>query len=270
MRFSFDGPATFLARSRLNLKEEARFQGVCAGGKILDVTAVYKGSNNERYLLMKSITTLLSLALVTVTLSAQEEVKLPKPDGRGWMTLFNGKDLSGWDGDPKVWRVKDGYISGEIEKLEGGNTFLIFKKPFSNYVLEADFVLIGRKGNSGIQYRSKQSERGANKWVVKGYQADFGNGLWGKLYEEGGRGVLAFTYKDKAPVIKEDDGWNTYRITAKGSKLRHEVNGTVTIELDDQDEKKAAKEGIIGLQYHSPGGFEVRFKNIRIKLLETK
>tara|TARA_B110000305_G_scaffold54136_1_gene59722 strand:- start:17462 stop:18121 length:660 start_codon:yes stop_codon:yes gene_type:complete len=219
---------------------------------------------------MKSFAIILSLAFITASLSAQEDTKLPKSDADGWMTLFNGKDLSGWDGDPKVWRVKDGYISGAIEKLEGGNTFLVFKKPFSDFVLEADCVLVGRRGNSGIQYRSKQSERGANKWVVKGYQADFGNGLWGKLYEEGGRGVLAFDYKDKAPSVKGDDGWNSYRITAKGSKLTHEINGTVTIELDDQDEKKAAKEGIIGLQYHSPGGFEVRFKNIRIKLLETK
>ncbi|MFT6864167.1 MAG: hypothetical protein ACJAVK_002730 [Akkermansiaceae bacterium] len=219
---------------------------------------------------MKSLATLLSLALITASLSAQEDAQLPQPDAEGWMTLFNGKDLSGWDGDPKVWSVKDGYISGAIAKLEGGNTFLVFKKPFSNFVLEADCVLVGRKGNSGIQYRSKQSERGANKWVVKGYQADFGNGLWGKLYEEGGRGVLAFTYKDKAPEIKKDDGWNTYRITAKGSKVTQEINGTVTIELDDQDEKKAAKEGLIALQYHSPGDFEVRFKNIRIKLLEAK
>ncbi|MEJ6725120.1 MAG: DUF1080 domain-containing protein, partial [Akkermansiaceae bacterium] len=206
---------------------------------------------------MKSFAIILSFALITASLSAQEDTKLPKSDADGWMTLFNGKDLSGWDGDPKVWRVKDGYISGAIEKLEGGNTFLVFKKPFSDFVLEADCVLVGREGNSGIQYRSKQSERGANKWVVKGYQADFGNGLWGKLYEEGGRGVLAFDYKDKAPSVKGDDGWNSYRITAKGSKLTHEINGTVTIELDDQDEKKAAKEGIIGLQYHSPGGFEV-------------
>ena len=61
-------------------------------------------------------------------------------------------------------------------------------------MLEADFVLVDGKGNSGIQYRSKQSVRGANKWVVKGYQADIGKGWFGKLYEEGGRGVLAGKY----------------------------------------------------------------------------
>ena len=216
---------------------------------------------------MKFIAKILSLTLITLSLSAGDIAKLPKPDAGGWISLFNGKDLTGWNGDPKVWRVKDGYISGEIEKLEGGNTFLIFKKPFSNYVLEADFILVGRKGNSGIQYRSKHSERGANKWVVAGYQADFANGCWGKLYEEGGRGTLGWKYKDKAPEIKEDDGWNRYRITANGTKLKQEINGMVTIELDDKDPAKAASEGVIALQYHAPGGFEVRFKNIRIKLL---
>lgn len=218
--------------------------------------------------IMKLISKILTLALAATLLSAEDIDPLPKPDAEGWITLFNGKDLTGWDGDPKVWRVKDGYISGEKAKLENGNTFLVFKKPFSNFVLEADVVLVGRKGNSGIQYRSKQSERGENKWVVKGYQADFANGIWGKLYEEGGRGALAWKYKGKAPEIKKDDGWNRYRITADGTKLKQEINGVMTIELDDQDAKKAAKEGVIGLQYHSPGGFEVRFKNIRLKLLK--
>ena len=215
---------------------------------------------------MNPILSILLFALAPSFLSA-DDVKLPKPGAEGWMTLFNGRDLSGWDGDPLVWRVKDGYISGEKAKQENGNTFLIFKKPFSNFVLEADVVLVGRRGNSGIQYRSKQSERGVNKWVVKGYQADFANGIWGKLYEEGGRGVLAWKYKSKAPEIEKDDGWNRYRITADGTKLKQEINGVVAIEFDDQVPAKAAKEGVIALQYHSPGGFEVRFKNIRIKLL---
>lgn len=219
---------------------------------------------------MRFTFTILSLALAASSLSAGDVINQLQPDAEGWIKLFNGKDLTGWNGDPKVWRVKDGYISGELDKLAGGNTFLIFKKPFSNYVLELEVLLVGRKGNSGIQYRSKYSERGANKWVVKGYQADFANGCWGKLYEEGGRGALAWKYKDQAPEIKANDGWNSYRITANGSKLKQELNGTVTIEFDDKDPTKAAKQGLVALQYHSPGGFEVRFRNIQIKLLGSE
>ena len=216
------------------------------------------------------MTAILAFALIANLLSAENTVSLQKPDAEGWINLFNGKDLTGWNGDPKVWRVKDDYISGEINNLAGGNTFLIFKEPFSNFILELEVLLVGRKGNSGIQYRSKHSERGANKWVVKGYQADFANGCWGKLYEEGGRKTLVWRYKNKPPHIKANDEWNKYRITANGSKLKHELNGTVTIELDDKNQKRAAKDGVIALQYHSPGGFEVRFRNIRIKLLGKK
>jgi len=207
----------------------------------------------------------LTAALCTAPLFADHH-ELPKPDKDGWITLFNGKDLTGWDGNPKVWSVVDGYISGKIDKLVGGNTFLVYKHPLANYVLEAEWILVDNQGNSGIQYRSKQSANGDNKWVVKGYQADIGTGWFGKLYEEGGRGILAGEYKNQ-PEIKAKNGWNTYRITANGTKLTQEINGVVTIEFDDKDEAKAAKEGIIALQYHSPGGFEVRYRKIRVKLL---
>ena len=213
---------------------------------------------------MKHIVALtISLTLPFSSLFAEHHA-LPKPDKDGWITLFNGKDLNGWSGSPNVWRVKEGYISGQIDKLKGGNTFLIYQHPFADFELEAEWVLVDGKGNSGIQVRSKQSESGANKWVVSGYQADIGNGWYGKLYEERGRGVLAGTYKNK-PTIKKDNGWNKYLITAKGSKLTQELNGVVTIEFDDKDPKKSASSGVIGLQYHSPGGFEVRFRKIRIR-----
>ena len=152
--------------------------------------------------------------------------------------------------------------------FRGETHFLIFEKPFANFILEAEFYLVAGRGNSGIQYRSKQSERGANKWVVKGYQADIARGWYGKLFEEGGRGGLATRYKEKPPQIKGDDQWNRYRITARGSSLKHEINGAVTIEFEDKNTAKSASEGMIALQYHSPGGFEVRFRNIRIKELD--
>lgn len=215
---------------------------------------------------MKLIATLACLGFATATLTADHH-KLPKPDAEGWITLFNGKDLAGWDGNPEIWSVVDGYISGKIDKLKGGNTFLVYKTPLNDYVLETEFILVDNKGNSGIQYRSKQSVRGDNKWVVKGYQADIGPGWFGKLYEEGGRGLLAGKYKTE-PKIKKDNSWNSYRITAHGTKVTQEINGVVAIEFDDKNADKAAKGGIIALQYHAPGGFEVRFKNIRVKLLK--
>jgi hypothetical protein len=193
-----------------------------------------------------------------------EEIKLPAPGSDGWISLFNGKDLKGWYGNPQIWRVENGYISGKIDKADG-NTFLIYNHPFADFELTADCMLIKGKGftNSGIQYRSKVLD--PKKWVVGGYQADMGAGYWGTLYEERGRGGLG---KKLAGAKDPKDGeWARYRVVAKGNHLEHYLNDVQAMDFVDTDAKKAATEGIIALQYHAPGGFEVRFKDIRIKVL---
>ncbi len=202
-------------------------------------------------------------ALLAPAAAAQDKPPLPAPDADGWISLFNGKDLTGWSGDPSIWRVVDGYIQGKVDKI-GYNTFLVYAHPFSDFVLEAKFIL-PKGGNSGIQYRSKVTDPA--KWVVGGYQADIGGGYWGILYEERGRGILVKPIKEVEKTIKFDD-WNTFQITAEGSKLKQVVNGMTTVELDDADEKKRSLEGILALQYHAPGNFEIRFKDIRIKPLK--
>lgn len=206
---------------------------------------------------------LTAFALLAPAAAAQDKPALPAPDADGWISLFNGKDLTGWSGDPTIWRVVDGYIQGKVDKI-GYNTFLVYAHPFSDFVLEAKFIL-PKGGNSGIQYRSKVTDPA--KWVVGGYQADIGGGYWGILYEERGRGILVKPIKEVEKTIKFDD-WNTFQITAEGSKLKQVVNGMTTVDLDDADEKKRSLEGILALQYHAPGNFEIRFKDIRIKPLK--
>ena len=204
-----------------------------------------------------------ALAALTSAASAQDPAPLPAPDADGWITLFNGKDLSGWKGNTDIWRVVDGYIQGKIDKI-GYNTFLVSDHKFSDFVLEAKFIL-PKGGNSGIQYRSKVSDPA--KFVVGGYQDDSGGGYWGILYEERGRGILVKPVKEVEPTIKADD-WNQYVITAEGTKVKHVVNGVTTVDFDDTDEKKRSADGVLALQYHAPGNFEIRFKDVRIKLLK--
>jgi hypothetical protein len=197
-----------------------------------------------------------------------ENVDLSRPDSDGWISLFNGKDLKGWYGDPKIWRAENGYISGKAEKV-AHNTFLIFNHPFTDFELTAKCALIKGKGftNSGIQYRSKVID--PKEWVVGGYQADMGQGYWGTLYEERGRGGIG--KKLEGAKDPKDGEWADYRIVASGNHLEHYLNGVKAMDLVDTDEKHAAKEGIIALQYHAPGqDFEVRFKDVRIKLLTDK
>jgi hypothetical protein len=203
----------------------------------------------------------------------------------GTVSLFNGKNLVGWDGDPKFWTVKDGAITGvsTAENPVKTNTFLIWKGgTVKNFELWAKFRMEGN--NSGIQYRSKD----LGEWRVGGYQADMdaANTYTGILYEERGRGILANvgtkstvrpggqvqvtgSVGDPAEIkaaIRKDD-WNEYRIVARGNHLVHEINGKVTAEFVDDDEAKRAMEGILALQLHSGPPMTVRFKDIRLKVL---
>jgi hypothetical protein len=118
-----------------------------------------------------------------------------------------------------------------------------------------------RNGNSGIQFRSTRAPNG----VVSGPQADVADDQWGLLYEEKRRGILERYPLEKAKALLKPDGWNEFVITAKGTHVTIDLNGTRVI---DRDDPKFAPEGIIALQLHvvkTP--MEVRFKDIEIKEL---
>jgi hypothetical protein len=224
--------------------------------------------------------------------AAPAEVKLetlPKND-KGAYVLFNGKDLAGWDGDPRFWTVEDGAIKGFTlaEPKLTSNTFLI-----STVDVPGDFELSVtwkmRNGNSGIQFRSKKHpDNKDNRWVVGGYQADIAdNNYLGILYEERGpRGIAAEVGQKvtlgpdkKKEVEKFGDAkeikagvnykeWNTTTVTAKGNVLTIMLNGKKTVEVIDNDEKNRAMDGILALQIHVGAPMEIWFKDITIKPIE--
>jgi putative heme-binding domain-containing protein len=170
--------------------------------------------------------------------------------------FFNGKDLTGWDGDPKLWSVQDGEIVGKSPGIKR-NEFLKSQMTLENFRLKLKVKLVPNTENSGIQFRSEALPDGE----MKGYQADIGQGWWGKLYEENGRALLV--KKDQDRHVKVDD-WNDYEIVAEGSKIRTYLNGQLCVDFDDP---VGAKRGIVGLQIHSGGLMEVRFKEIKLEVL---
>jgi hypothetical protein len=179
------------------------------------------------------------------------------------IALFDGKSLTGWDGDPAVWQVVDGQIVGNSGRRQvGDNTFLIrTDRTFGNFVLSADVLLVDDAGNSGIQFRSTIQDPVSR--VVTGYQADVGHGLWGLLYEEGlGRGVLMYR-SDACRAATVAGGWNHYEIEANGCRVVVKLNGALCSTFGEGDSSRP-RSGYVALQYHAPGGFEVRFKNILI------
>lgn len=205
----------------------------------------------------------------------------------GFVSLFNGKDLTGWSGDQRLWSVENGEIVGQTDadaKKIVKNTFLVSDKSFANFVLRFDFK-ITNPGNSGLQYRS---------WTIKdetpfrlgGYQGDFDGGATysGIVYGEGFRGILAERGKkcrigdDHKSVTVEEfaknedlkkevkiEDWNSYEIIADGFHFEHKINGKTTAILDDDDIQTRRADGVLGIQLHVGPPMKVQIKNIRMK-----
>jgi hypothetical protein len=169
--------------------------------------------------------------------------------------FFNGKDLTGWDGDLKLWKVEDGEIVGKTAGLKR-NEFLKSLMTVDNFRLTVKVKLVPNKENSGIQFHSEPLPDGE----MRGPQADVGLGWWGKLYEENGRGLI--WDKPGDPHVKVDD-WNEYEVIAVGNRVRTWINGKLCVDLEDD---KMARRGVFGLQLHSGGPMEVRFKDLKLEL----
>jgi putative membrane-bound dehydrogenase-like protein len=171
-------------------------------------------------------------------------------------SLFNGKDLSNWEGDMSLWSVENGEIVGRTTTGLKHNEFLKSKALFEDFRLVLKIKLTPNKENSGIQFRSEPF----GQYEMKGPQADAGAGWWGKLYEENGRALL--WDKSGDGCVKADD-WNTYEIVAVGGKVRTAINGITCVDIDDP---KISRRGIIGLQMHAGAPLEVRFKDFKLEL----
>ena len=212
----------------------------------------------------------------------------------GFQSIFDGKTLNGWDGDPDFWRVEDGAIVGQSsrEQQPRQNTFCIRRGGHpGNFEWKAEYRLTGvNDGNSGIQYRSVELPEVA-KWVMKGYQADIDlkQQYTGQIYEERGRGFLALRGQisyvpdgrhagsigsvgetgDLRKFIKDND-WNEIHIIARGNTLIQLINGHVMSILIDDDAAHRKMEGEIGIQLHRlpNAAMKMETRRIRIKTLQ--
>ncbi len=187
----------------------------------------------------------------------------------GFVSLFNGKDLTGWHGDPRLWRVENGEVVGSTAKVRlTHNTFLATEQEYGDFIFRAKVKLINH--NSGIQFRSRQRP----DYVVTGYQADMAEQTYfGMLYEEGGRGIMEY-FKALSPEVKKANHeaakqgeWNQYEIICRGDHVKLILNGRTTCDIVDPD---GAKKGVFAFQLHAGPPMEVRFKDIQVKSLDKK
>lgn len=246
---------------------------------------------------MSRLLTCLSLVcFASVAVADHHETGAPPEKKDEMKSLFNGQDLEGWDGDSRLWSVRDGAIHGETTESQkaNGNTFLIWQGGNVNdFELRLSFRCTDTN-NSGIQYRSEHVTEGdpRNKWVVRGYQhevrneEDFPN-VPGFIYDEKGKrgricmvGEKAIWTEDGKEVLRDDliseeefkdlmkvDDWNDVVIIAKGNEIRHYLNGRLILDFTDKAPELARNEGVLALQLHAGKPMWAEFKNIRMRQL---
>jgi putative membrane-bound dehydrogenase-like protein len=209
--------------------------------------------------------------IVTVWFSAPELVgSEPPPRLKNPKALFDGRTLSGWEGNPKIWRVEDGCLTGgSYEETIKQNEFLATTRDYTNFVIRFKIKLTGSNGfiNSGFQIRS---QRVPNNSEMAGYQCDFGEPNWyGAIYDESRRNKLMAASDMKAlrPVIKPQD-WNDYVIRADGSRVTTWINGVLGVDYYEPDLSIPNYDwGKLGIQVHGGGKAVVQVKDIFIEEL---
>jgi len=209
---------------------------------------------------------ILNILLVLLTfwmLGCSGEQKTNTKDA---VPLFDGKSLTGWDGDSNWFRVEDGSIvAGSLEREIPYNMFLCTTKEYANFELKIEAKLIGPGDNSGIQFRSR---RIPGTPEVSGYQADMGGPIgdfgvvWGSLYDEARRNkMLVVADQEKIKTTYRTNDWNEMVLKCKDNHIQVWVNGYQSVDYTEDDES-IAKKGIIGFQIHAGAPTEVWIKNI--------
>jgi hypothetical protein len=184
------------------------------------------------------------------------------PAEEGFVPLFDGKTLAGWEGDAKLWKVEDGMIVGDSPGIKQ-NEFLATKKSYGNFELRLEFRLRKGEGNTGVQFRSRRVEGSSE---VSGYQADIGEKYWGCLYDESRRNkILVQAPAGIEKVLRKDD-WNQYVIRAQGDHITLGLNGMQTVDYREAD-AAISRNGVFALQVHSGGPLRVEFRRLRIREL---
>ena len=241
-----------------------------------------------------SLIAFLTLAMATTSHAADA----PKPDADGFISLFDGKTLDGWEGLPGLWSVKDGAIDGSEEKASSKQTDLILTdskvhpEKYANFELHLKYRLRTNEGNSGIQFRSKIDD--PKMLHVGGYQADIDSAgtYTGSIYDErgvaGGRNTMSnlgqktvwdssnkrqnSPLADSAADLKKivhahGEEWNDIVLTVKGNHYVYSINGHVTTDLTDESPKAVLAGGVLAFQMHQGFTMNIQFKDVKIKLL---
>ena len=197
--------------------------------------------------------------LVLIATGTADEPDRPESNG-AFKSLFDGKSLSGWQGNTDLWKAENGRIVGNSPGIKH-NDFLATSRKFRDFELRLEFKLHGGVGNSGVQFRSKRDSKST---AMIGFQADIGQRYWGCLYDEHRRNRILAQAPEALAEHLVKDGWNKYVIRAKGRHIEQFINGFQTVDYTEADDS-IDHSGVIALQIHSGPAMRVEFRRIMIR-----
>jgi Domain of Unknown Function (DUF1080) len=204
-------------------------------------------------------------------------------DEKGFVPMFNGKNLSGWKGMKGLWKVENGAIVGET-KVANQQTSFLYWKGGEPAEMRYRIRVVGKEGNSGVQIRSQKLP----DYQTLGYQADFDATGYcvGTLYRYERKPLATFAQRGDSVLIDATGNssvkkfadptklldafnkgdWNDFRILAKSTKVTLWMNGVLMCAVDDHEKKYTLPKGIIALQLHSGEPMRVEYKDLRIRI----
>jgi hypothetical protein len=217
-------------------------------------------------------------------------LSLPFLNAQEPISLFDGKSLEHWEGDPKIWRIEDKAITASIPagKNLAKNQFLYWKEKVADFDLSLNYRITGGPtANSGIQIRSQKDASGH----AAGYQCDLDDGkLWlGRIYDEHGRGLIAergaltkiapdgkshilpFSNPSSLTRFARLNDWNHYLINAVAIVSRSTSMASTSPPSEDYQQNQADLSGLLAVQIHSGvGPAKVQFRDITLTAFDQK
>jgi len=171
----------------------------------------------------------------------------------GWITLFDGKDLDGWDQvGGSNWHVADGTIVADMTADNKEPGYLVTKKPYKNFAVRVEFMP-SNDANSGIYFRCLDPKKITDRTC---YEANIFDQRPDPSY---GTGAIT-RYVEVNPMPKAGGKWNTYEVTANGRDITVVLNGQTTAKLRNG----MFDEGPIALQH---GAGAIKFRKVQVKPL---